>query len=122
MLNASTAYRKKLLEDSKVFYQRVVITLTDNTELTLDNTKLWKGGLSFDEAVSSDGAFEVGAAIINSCSFTINNIDESYSQYDFSLARVVVSVGLEVSEGNIEYLQKGVYIVDHSLRLSMTLV
>ena len=112
MLNASTAYRKKLLEDSKVFYQRVVITLTDNTELTLDNTKLWKGGLSFDEAVSSDGAFEVGAAIINSCSFTINNIDESYSQYDFSLARVVVSVGLEVSEGNIEYLQKGVYIVD----------
>lgn len=48
------------------------------------------------------------------CSFTINNIYDNYSIYDFSGANVVVYVGMELSNGTIEKIRKGTFIVDEA--------
>lgn len=43
-----------------------------STELSLTNEHLWNGGLSIGDAVSGDNLFDIGAAIINKCTVTIN--------------------------------------------------
>lgn len=137
MINASTAYRTLLKGDSKPWVLKVEIDLIDtaNTELavsqgslnvsqgtlqvkpykqtiTVTNDQLWKGGLSFDDAVSNDGVLDIGSAIINSFSFVLDNYNDEFEQYDFTDAVVKPYIGLKLPSGTTEYVRKGVYIVD----------
>ena len=137
MINTSTAFRTALLSDSKPWDIRIEIDLEDTAEtnlavsqgdlsvsqgviavkpykqtLTITNPQLWKGSVSFDDAVSNDGIFEIGSAIINSFSFTLDNYNGEWDNYDFTDAIVRPYVGLKVANGNTEYVRKGVFIVD----------
>ena len=114
ILNLSSDFKKELNKDNRNYLEYVDITLKDKTEIKLTNKELWGKSLAIKDAVSSENSFDIGAAIINQCSFTINNIYDNYSIYDFSGANVVVYVGMELSNGTIEKIRKGTFIVDEA--------
>lgn len=124
MLTLSPAFRRELYHDRRRYLRFADITLSDNTVLHLINDDLWENGFSINDAVSSDGNFDIGAAIINSAKLSVKNLDDQYTAYDFKDARVVLYVGLLIGE-NVERVRKGTYIVDEatyngaSINLSM---
>lgn len=112
MVNVSNEFKKQLAADNRNYLEYADITLKDGTVLNLTNKDLWNGGLSIEDAVSSDNSFDIGAAIINKCELTINNIYDDFTDYVFEDAEVIVSVGLELPDGTIEKIRKGTYAVD----------
>lgn len=110
MINVSNEYKNSIQENRK-FVMKATITLEDNTVLEVNDEDIFQGGMSFDEAVSGMGDFQVGSAIIGKHKLTLDNSDGKFDTYEFANAEVVPFVGLELSE-TTEYLKKGVYIVD----------
>lgn len=118
MINVSGAFKQALFNDNRKYVEQVTITLADNTVLNLTNENLWNGGFEIDDAVSSDNAFTaLGSAIINTSTIVINNMYDDFSDYDFTNAKVVMSVGLELNDTDTprtEMCRKGTYIVDEA--------
>ncbi len=112
MRNVSNSFKQQLYNDNRNYQEYVDITLQDGTELNLANEHLWNGGLSITDAVSGDDSFDIGGAIINKCTVTINNIYDDFSEYDFTDAKVVAYVGLILPDKTIEKIRKGTYAVD----------
>lgn len=56
----------------------------------------------FDDSVSGDNSFDIGSAIINVLTLSINNFDGRYSDYDFDGAEVVCYIGLALDDGTTE--------------------
>lgn len=136
MRNATPAFKRALADDRRDFQNRVVITLTDDTVLQIDNSDgyileaqgvvlqtptllensgLWQDGLKIDDAVSADGVFQVGAAIINQATVVINNIYDAYSEYDFTGAHVVIYTGFtDLDDDTDEEIRLGTFTVDEA--------
>ena len=114
MVNISRKFMQQLYNDQRNYLVRVVINLADTnqTVLTLTNENIWDFSPTIDDAVSSDEDLQVGTAIINKFSFTINNIYETYSQYDFKDAKVFLTVGLDIGDDTVERIKKGTFYVD----------
>lgn len=111
MINVSSAFKNELKEGNRNFLSDIKITLTDGTVLEIDNSKIMQSGLKTEDAVSSSGTFQIGSAMINKATISLNNIYEEYTDIDFKDAKVVVNVGLELPDGTIESVKKGVYTV-----------
>ena len=110
MRNVSNAFKTALSNDNRNYQCTVTITLANNTVLTVTNAELWQGGLSMEDAVSQDSAFEaLGSVAINSLNVILNNINDAYSDYDFTNAKVVASVSLT---GVADVVKLGEFIVD----------
>lgn len=108
MINVSSEFRQELANNRRHYQMTVYITLADETELTLTNEDIIYDGFSTDDAVSSDSAFQaLGSCVINSATLTINNRDDTYSQYDFQNATALVYLQLLN-----ERIKKGTYRVD----------
>lgn len=114
MLNVSSQFRKELAEGNRDFLYYADITLDDGTKITVGNKDIWNSGFTIEDAVSSTGNFDIGATIINSLNLVLNNIYETYSEYDFTDAVVVPYIGLRLPDGTVEKLRKGVYTVDEA--------
>jgi len=113
MLNVSSLFRQALANDKRSYLEKFNITLKDGTVLNLTNEHVWSGSLSFEDAVSSDSDLQVGTAIINKETLTLNNIYDDYSAYDFTDAVVVTQIGIVINdEGTVEYIKKGTFTVD----------
>ena len=56
----------------------------------------------FEDSVSGDNSFDIGSAIINVLTLSINNFDGRYSDYDFDGAEVVCYIGLALDNGTTE--------------------
>jgi len=115
MRNLSSKFRHEMYYNH-TFDCLAEITLVNNTKLTLTNTELWTGGFTQDDSVSQDSSFTaLGAAVIGSASIIINNMDESYSDYDFTNAEVVLSLSKTYSYNGsdvVESIRMGTYAVD----------
>ena len=115
MINVSSEFLQKLYNDERDYKERIEITLKDGTELELTNPDIWQGSFAFEDAVGSDGTFTaVGSAIVNSFKFSINNIYENFSEYDFTDAEITAHVGLQVGN-SVEELDKGVFTVQDAV-------
>lgn len=112
MLVASEEYKRQINNDNRNYLVKIEMTLANETALTFQNEQIWDGSLTFTDAVSDPNSFNIGSAIIGQCSFDINNIDDSYSEYDFYNARFTLYMGLALDEEHIEYVKRGVYTVD----------
>ena len=111
MINASSAFKQKLLNDEREYLEKIDLTLSNNTVLHLTNEHIWGRSLSFDDSVGSDSSFTaLGSCVVNSLKFTLNNIYDDFSQYDFLNANAIVYIGLDVN-GTPDYLKKGVFTV-----------
>lgn len=114
MRTASTAFKEKLKSSSRNFINTAVITLKSQVELTVTNANILFSGLEIEDSVGSDTTFNVlGSTIINKCSLTLYNGDESYSEYDFEGAHVAVYTALDI-DNTIEQVQLGTYTIDEA--------
>ncbi len=116
MISVSKAFKQAVTENREYLLD-VDIELRDGTQLDIaemdpEDRDIVGGGLSFDDAVSSDSNFDIGAAIINRCTLALNNMYDDFSEYDFTDARVVPWVGLRVPGGTVERVRKGTFTVD----------
>lgn len=76
----------------------------------LSDGDFWSSGTSFSEATSNQGEFSVGAAVIGSFSFVLNNFDGNLTDEIFRGAMVIPLLYFEIN-GEPEYLGKGVYYI-----------
>lgn len=109
MINASNEFLINLKE-KRQFSAKATITLADNSILNVTEEDIVVKGMSFSDATSKKNSFEVGTAIINSCTLLLNNVEKKFSGYDFSDAVIRPYIGLRVENG-IEWLEKGVFTV-----------
>lgn len=70
--------------------------------LNLTSSDLWANGVMFEDSVSGDNSFDIGSAIINVLTLSINNFDGRYSDYDFDGAEVVCYIGLALDDRTTE--------------------
>lgn len=111
MVNTSLEYRKALYEDKRSFIPKVNILLSNGTVLELSGSQIMQGGVKIDDGVSSPGSFDIGSAVIGKLTLNINNMQDEYSDYNFTDAVVTVFVGLQL-ESRIEWLKKGIFNAD----------
>lgn len=114
MLNASSSFKKELYKGNRDYLLHTDLTLADGAELPLEDSAHMEGGLSIEDAVSSDGSFDIGAAIVNKCVLTLNNIYDDFSAYDFTGAEAIPYVGLQLPDGTVEALRKGTFTVEEA--------
>ncbi len=83
ILRASKEFVKQIRNGNRKYYEYVDLTLKDGTELHLTNKDLWNGGVTIEDATSSENSFDIGSVIINQATIVIENLDERFSTYDF---------------------------------------
>ena len=116
MKNISTAFKKALYENERNYLAFADVTLSDGTVLHLTNSEIWTGGYTREDAISEDENFTVlGSAIAGSATLIINNIEDQFSEYSFTNAKVRLYEGMEFIENGstrLEKLKSGRYTVD----------
>lgn len=68
--------------------------------------------LGVEQASSSSGSFDIGAAVVGQLTCALNNYDDRFSECDFEGAAMTVWVGAALPSGNEEWVKLGVYYVD----------
>lgn len=109
MINASAAFRRALA-DNHTLLVRGTLRLAGGEEVELSGSDLM--AVSMEEATSSDGSFDIGAAVIGSASVTLQNFDARWDAYDFAGASLALWVGKALAGGTTEWLRRGTWWVD----------
>lgn len=114
MINVSNEFKRKMSGGQGEFLPFIDITLANGKKLpTFTKNNLINNGLKMTDGVTSSGEFTIGSCIINKADITLDNTDESLSEYDFSGATVTSYIGLQLS-GGMEKIRKGVFTVDEA--------
>lgn len=108
MINTSIEFQQALDQNSKCAV-KADIQLNNGTQLQVDESKIVLGGTKIDDGVSSSGKFEIGSAITNKLTLSLNNMDDQFSDYDFTDAIITIWVGKHLSPTKNEWLKKGVF-------------
>lgn len=82
MISASTEF-VQALQDNHTFKVKIDATLTDGTQLTIENPNIKMDSMSFEKAVSGDSTFDIGSFIVGKLDLTLNNIPGTYNGLDF---------------------------------------
>lgn len=113
MKNVSLAFQNELNNDNRIFINSCIITLSDGTVLSIDNSKIWDSGFKIEDAVSGSNSFDLGSVIIGKFTVSLNNIYDEYSIYDFTdCVASNVKVGLLLPDGTIETVSYGKYYLN----------
>lgn len=110
MLSTSYEFRRAVTENGKLLVKGQLV-LDDGTRIDLQPGDFMANKTSFEQSVSSQGSFDIGAAIEGSFSCEIDNAGRKYDQYDFYGSRLLVHVGLVLDHGT-EWLRKGTFYVE----------
>ena len=115
MKNVSSAFREELKKDNRNYIKSADITLKNGTVLEIDNSDLWQNGMKLDTATSSPNSFDLGTIITGQLTLTLNNIDEKFSDYDFTDCTATnVKVGLKLPDGTTESLSYGKFYLNEA--------
>lgn len=115
MKNVSSAFREELKKDNRNYIKSADITLKSGTVLKIDNSDLWQNGMKLDTATSSANSFDLGAIITGQLTLTLNNIDEKFTDYDFTDCTATnVKVGLKLPDGTTESLSYGKFYLNEA--------
>lgn len=114
MFEIGSTFRQQLANDNRSYAIQLNFTFPDASTLTVENDAIWEGGFKIEDAVSSDNEFQIGSAIVNKLSVTLNNIYDDFSEYDFDGAVVVAYIGININGSASEYFRRGTYIVQNS--------
>lgn len=99
MRNLSTEFKEQQNSGNRNYLKCADFTFTDGSTLSITDKDLWSNGFKFEDAVSQNGSFDIGAAIVNKLTLQINNFSGKYTDYIWDGARVVCHIGLELSTG-----------------------
>ena len=114
MKRLSAEFRRALYNQERNYLVYADITLANNTVLNLTNSDIWTSGFIYEESVSEDEQFTaLGSVVIGSAQLIINNIYETYSNYDFTNAEVVLYLGMQFPD-RLEKFKVGTYTVDET--------
>lgn len=115
MISIQNATVAQAMANGTVYYE---YDLTFNNAGQIGSEDIWAGGVEFDDAVSSDSTFQIGAAIINKCTITLNNSTGKFDGTVFEGDAVLVSLYIIDSSTSdnpaYEYIMKGTYIVNNA--------
>lgn len=113
MLNVTTKFRNAVAQNSKV-QAKATLALANGATVYLTGDDFMMSTMTFEQAVSSTSGFDVGGAIVGSCSMQLNNYGGKFDDYDFTGATVTPYVGVDYTgDGAVdEWLRKGRYWVD----------
>lgn len=106
MINTSIAFRRAL-SGNREFRIKDTITLKNKKEIPIPMMDLRE--YKINEATSTSGKFEIGAAVIKEYKITLNNEEEQYDDCDFEGANIQAVIGLKLADGTWEDLKKGQY-------------
>lgn len=107
MINTSAEF-KEAMKENNTCISKAEILLKDGTKLSIGSNVI-QGGIKIDDSVCSTGKFEIGNAISNKLCIYLNNMQEDFSEYDFTEATVTVWIGKVLSK-TTEWIKKGVFI------------
>lgn len=99
MRNLSTEFKEQQNSGNRNYLKYADFTFTDGSTLSITDKDLWSNGFKFEDAVSQNGSFDIGASIVNKLTLQINNFSGKYTDYIWDGARVVCHIGLELSTG-----------------------
>ena len=112
MKNVSELFKTELNNGNRNYVKSCDITLKNGIVLNITNENTWQNGFSIDSSVSSDGTLDLGSAIIDEFSLTLNNIYDDYSVHDFNQAVISnIKVGIKLPDGNKESVKEGIFKV-----------
>ena len=113
MINVSDQFKKEIEKNTNVKLQATIEFPLLDTSISISGGRFWSGSIQFEDAISSNGSFDIGAAIINQFSAKLNNQDGYFSNYDLDGAVIYPQVGKELSDGTVEWISKGAYTIDN---------
>ena len=97
-------------------YVRMQLITAAGREIFIEDGDFWGNSISFSEAVSQEGAFEFGGAIIGAFNFSLNNFPQpgfpygKFADVDFAGAVVIPLIYYTIN-GTKEYIPKGKYYI-----------
>lgn len=90
---------------------KITFSGVDET-LTITNSDIAEGGLTIDRSVCSGNAIEVGSCIAAEMQLILDNNSGKWNDVKFEGAEMYVQIGVELSDGTIEYCPFGYFTVD----------
>ena len=111
MLNTSAEFQIQAAEDAR-WLGKAQLVLRNGTRVDLAGDDFAAHSFSFDQSTSSQGSFDIGAAITGAFKCTLDNGDRRFDDYDFTGSRIIPQVGLELGDGTVEWLRKGTFWVE----------
>lgn len=115
MKNVSSNFRNELNNGNRNYIKSADITLKNGTVLHIDNSKLWNNGLKIENAVSNTDSFDISSVIIGQLTLTLLNINDEFSEYDFTdCVASNVKVGLKLEDGTTESLSYGKFYLNET--------
>lgn len=111
MYNYSTKFKNALSNDE--YKPKVVINmqLKTGTSLEITEADIWEKTLNVSSATSASGTFSVGSVIASKLTFSLNNLDDTFSEYDFIDATMGLQMGASLPDGTIELARYGFYTI-----------
>lgn len=107
MISASKEFKEKLKNGANLV-NYADITLSDGTVLNLTYKDFMIGGCQIEDK-TTDGKFGVGFVVGKTLSVRLENHDERFSKYDFYKSIINLYVAMQLDDGSIEKIRKGVY-------------
>lgn len=117
MQSTSSTYRELIKQSGRVFKVKILCTFADGTQITLTDENIMQNSLKISDAVSNEGSFDIGCAIINELDFEIDNSNGDYNNMSFENAKFDVRIGLVTEQKydstiTVEWLRKGLYTAE----------
>lgn len=120
MLSTSFEYRLLAQNGARPLIKATLI-LANGTRIELVGDDFIDNNPTFSHGTSSANSFDIGSAIVGSFKCTLNNYDRRFETYDFTGAKIIPFIGIELSSGNIEWLRKGTYHIEQPSAYSATI-
>lgn len=109
MIKTTTEY-KKAIQKNRIFHHKAEITFLDGESVSVEDNDLFSFQIS--DCTSSTSSFDLGTAMSQQLILKLNNIDGRFDGHDLNGAAITAKVGLELSDGSVEWLNKGTYIAE----------
>lgn len=112
MLNVSEQWKNQIYNRPVILVKAEVDLLTGE-KLYLDyedsDDDFMAAGITLQDSTTSESSFNLGTAVMNVFSFSLNNMDGRYSNTIFSGATITPYFGFKLGSGEVEWVKKGVF-------------
>ena len=109
MRNVSNQYIETMAH-RRDFYAEAEITFADGQTKTVNKKDFWISGNSFTHSAGGS-SFPIGMLIAKRITFSLNNEDDQWSEYDFFGAKIQLFTRFLLDDGTIESLNMGEFTV-----------
>lgn len=111
MINASTKLKIALEKNTRIYVSGYLFKDEEN-QIDLVGSDFMANTITFNQSSSKTTSFDIGGAYIQKCTFTLNNFDGKFDNYDFYNSKIFLIFAVLDEKGNpIEHVSKGKFIV-----------